>query len=30
MIPDACAALGVGCVDPFTMLRDDKARFVLA
>jgi hypothetical protein len=30
MIPDACKALGVDCVDPFRMLRDEKARFVLA
>jgi hypothetical protein len=28
-IPDACRALGVECVDPFKMLRDERARFVL-
>ncbi|MDR1427899.1 MAG: DUF4411 family protein [Bifidobacteriaceae bacterium] len=28
-IPDACRALGVECVDPFKMLRDEQARFVL-
>ncbi|MDR0959690.1 MAG: DUF4411 family protein [Propionibacteriaceae bacterium] len=28
-IPDACAALHVPFVDPFSMLRDEHARFVL-
>jgi hypothetical protein len=30
MIPDACKALGVECIDPFKMLRDEKAVLVLA
>ena len=29
-IPDACLALGVQCIDPFTMLRKESARFVLS
>jgi hypothetical protein len=29
-IPDACTAFGVPCIDPFTMLRTEKARFVRA
>ena len=28
-IPDVCKALGVPCVTPFSMLRREKARFVL-
>ncbi|ROQ64834.1 uncharacterized protein DUF4411 [Rathayibacter sp. PhB152] len=28
-IPDACAAMGVPCIDPFTMLRAESVRFVL-
>jgi hypothetical protein len=28
LIPDACTALGVPCVDPFTMLRTEGAKFV--
>lgn len=28
-IPDACAALGVQCIDVFRLLRDSGARFVL-
>jgi len=28
-IPDACHALGVPCLDPWSMLRAEKARFVL-
>jgi hypothetical protein len=28
-IPDACTGLGVSCIDPFKMLRDERARFVL-
>lgn len=30
LIPDACTALGVACVDPFTMLRTEGAKFVKA
>lgn len=29
-IPNACDALGVHCLDPFTMLREVRPRFVLA
>lgn len=29
MIPNACKGLGVACVTPFAMLRDEKASFVL-
>jgi hypothetical protein len=29
-IPDACIGLGVRCVTPFEMLRNERARFVLA
>lgn len=29
-IPDACLALGVQCIDPFTMLRNEYVRFILA
>jgi hypothetical protein len=29
-IPDACISLGVKCVTPFEMLRNERARFVLA
>lgn len=28
LIPDACIALGVPCVDPFAMLRTEGAKFV--
>jgi hypothetical protein len=28
-IPDACVGLGVRCVSPFEMLRNERARFVL-
>lgn len=28
LIPDACTALGVPCIDPFTMLRTEGAKFV--
>ena len=28
-VPDACVGLGVRCVSPFEMLRNDRARFVL-
>lgn len=28
-MPDACNAMGVPCVDPFAMLRNERARFVL-
>jgi hypothetical protein len=28
-IPDACIGLGVKCVSPYTMLRSERARFVL-
>ena len=28
-IPDACIGLGVKCVSPFTMLRTERARFIL-
>ena len=28
-IPDACLAMGVNCLQPFEMLRREKARFVL-
>lgn len=28
-IPDACAALGVSCVDPYAMLKAERAKFVL-
>lgn len=28
-IPDACIGLGVKCMNPFTMLRKERARFVL-
>lgn len=28
-IPDACAGVGVKCVTPFRMLRQERARFVL-
>lgn len=28
-IPDACHALGVQCIDPFKMLRDEQVRLVL-
>ncbi|BBZ65491.1 hypothetical protein MINS_09200 [Mycolicibacterium insubricum] len=30
LIPDACTAIGVNCVDPFTMLRSEGAKFVCA
>lgn len=30
LIPDACAALGVPCVDPYAMLRSERARLVMA
>ena len=29
-IPDICNGLGVKCIDPFLMLRDEKARFILS
>lgn len=29
-IPDACIALGVQCINPFTMLRNENAQFVLS
>ncbi len=28
-VPDACVGLGVRCVSPFEMLRNERARFVL-
>ena len=28
-VPDACVGLGVRCVSPFAMLRNERARFVL-
>lgn len=28
-IPDACAAMGVTCIGPYVMLRQESARFVL-
>jgi hypothetical protein len=28
-VPDACLGLGVKCITPFTMLRNERARFVL-
>ena len=28
-VPDACLGLGVKCVTPFAMLRNERARFVL-
>lgn len=28
-IPDACIAMGVDCINPFEMLRREKARFVM-
>ena len=28
-MPDACSAMGVTCIDPFAMLRNERARFVL-
>jgi len=28
-VPDACVGLGVRCVSPFDMLRNERARFVL-
>ena len=28
-IPDACKALGVACIDPFTIIRETGARFVM-
>ncbi len=28
-IPDACAAMGVTCINPYAMLRQESARFVL-
>ena len=28
-IPDVCIGLGIGCVNPFEMLRRERARFVL-
>jgi hypothetical protein len=28
-MPEACIAMGVPCIDPFTMLRNEGARFVL-
>lgn len=28
-IPDACLGLGITCVTPFEMLRNEKARFIL-
>jgi hypothetical protein len=28
-IPDACLGLGIKCVTPFEMLRNEKARFIL-
>ena len=28
-MPDACAAISVPCIDPFTMLRNERVRFIL-
>lgn len=29
-IPNACAGLGIECINPFEMLRRERARFILA
>ena len=29
-IPDACIAMGVNCIDPYSMLRHETAKFILA